>query len=346
MVRLGAVSESGSESFTLVSLDAPVNPASIQFEVALKHVPKGDYTVHFRALDIRNQWSSLLSRTIEKEAIAVAAFSVSSSTCVGSAIQFTNESLDADIWLWEFGDGNTSTEFEPEHIYAEAGEFNVKLEATDSKSGKNNSVIHAFTIHSIQENLISAEICASELPYIFGTQQLNKSGIYTETFQSVHGCDSLVTLNLTVNPTYNVTIGGSSNFQVNDNFEEDALGTLAGWTIKYNANAPITGETNQSFAPDKNGNYALEVTEMGCIETSSCYSVTSVGILENSYETEIVIYPNPINGRVIIELGDVYPETVVTIHDMNGRLLHQHLFKNANKLQIDIDNMPGVYLMY
>ncbi|MDX9909895.1 MAG: hypothetical protein RBS23_10585, partial [Mariniphaga sp.] len=56
-----SVSGSGSTTFTFVSLDAPINPALIEFEVALSHVPKGDYTVHFRALDIRNQWSSVLS---------------------------------------------------------------------------------------------------------------------------------------------------------------------------------------------------------------------------------------------------------------------------------------------
>ena len=47
-------------------------------------------------------------------------------------------------------------------------------------------------------------ICASESPYIFGSQQLNESGTYTETFSTVLGCDSVVTLNLTVNPVYNL----------------------------------------------------------------------------------------------------------------------------------------------
>ncbi len=49
---------------------------------------------------------------------------------------------------------------------------------------------------------VIAEICASEAPYSFGTQQLSTSGTYYETYQTVNGCDSIVQLNLTVHPVY------------------------------------------------------------------------------------------------------------------------------------------------
>lgn len=35
----------------------------------------------------------------------------------------------ATSWLWDFGDGNTSTEFEPTHRYAQAGRYNVTITA-------------------------------------------------------------------------------------------------------------------------------------------------------------------------------------------------------------------------
>ncbi len=214
-----------STSFTFVALDAPINPALIEFEVALNHVQMGDYTVHFRALDIRDQWSSVLSRTIEKEALAVAAFSILS-PCKGSATRFVNESLDADTWLWDFGDGTTSTEFEPEYVYAELGDFEVSLIASNSENGQSASVSHSITVHPTEENEISEAICASDLPYIFGSQELISSGIYIETFPTVHGCDSLVTLNLTVHPSYNIGIGEVVDFQVNDDFEEEYVNNL------------------------------------------------------------------------------------------------------------------------
>ncbi|MCO5231320.1 MAG: gliding motility-associated C-terminal domain-containing protein [Chitinophagales bacterium] len=48
---------------------------------------------------------------------------------------------------------------------------------------------------------ISDTICDNQT-YILGSQTLQSSGIYTETFLSSAGCDSIVTLTLTVYPTY------------------------------------------------------------------------------------------------------------------------------------------------
>ncbi|WP_439697099.1 gliding motility-associated C-terminal domain-containing protein [Mucilaginibacter sp. AW1-7] len=50
------------------------------------------------------------------------------------AIQFKNRSVNADSYLWDFGDGTTSTESEPGHTYNNKGEYTVKLTATKSNS--------------------------------------------------------------------------------------------------------------------------------------------------------------------------------------------------------------------
>jgi gliding motility-associated-like protein len=42
-------------------------------------------------------------------------------------VRFFNESKDADAFLWDFGDGNTSTDKDPEHTYLSAGDFDVTL---------------------------------------------------------------------------------------------------------------------------------------------------------------------------------------------------------------------------
>jgi PKD repeat protein len=52
--------------------------------------------------------------------------------CVPLTVQFTNNSLYGDSYLWEFDDGSTSTEFEPLHTFTEFGIYNVKLTVTGS----------------------------------------------------------------------------------------------------------------------------------------------------------------------------------------------------------------------
>jgi PKD repeat protein len=51
----------------------------------------------------------------------------------GGSIQFTDFSLnDPTSWLWDFGDGNTSSQQNPSHTYATGGEYQVCLTVTNS----------------------------------------------------------------------------------------------------------------------------------------------------------------------------------------------------------------------
>jgi hypothetical protein len=43
-----------------------------------------------------------------------------------------NTSTQASEWLWDFGDGGTSAEFEPIHVFQQTGNFMVTLQACDS----------------------------------------------------------------------------------------------------------------------------------------------------------------------------------------------------------------------
>ena len=58
------------------------------------------------------------------------------SNCTGLTCTFNNFSKDADgkinAYSWDFGDGGTSTETTPAHVYASIGTFNVALTATDN----------------------------------------------------------------------------------------------------------------------------------------------------------------------------------------------------------------------
>lgn len=45
---------------------------------------------------------------------------------------FSNESISASSFMWNFGDGNTSTEKSPTHTYATTGTYNVVLTATNA----------------------------------------------------------------------------------------------------------------------------------------------------------------------------------------------------------------------
>ncbi|MEA3445613.1 MAG: T9SS type A sorting domain-containing protein, partial [Bacteroidota bacterium] len=70
--------------------------------------------------------------------------------------------------------------------------------------GCDSTVTLTLTVYPVYNTTDAAAICDGET-YVFGTQTLTASGTYTEVFTTVDGCDSTVTLTLTVYPVYNTT---------------------------------------------------------------------------------------------------------------------------------------------
>ena len=61
----------------------------------------------------------------------IAKFSVSVTCADPYRYSFTNYSIGATSWTWDFGDGNTSTDKDPVHIYAVKGNYTVRLTVTN-----------------------------------------------------------------------------------------------------------------------------------------------------------------------------------------------------------------------
>jgi hypothetical protein len=64
-----------------------------------------------------------------------------------------------------------------------------------------NGTVNILNVYPVYNETDNVEICDGDT-FQFGSQQLTSTGIYIETFQSMHGCDSTVTLTLTVNPVF------------------------------------------------------------------------------------------------------------------------------------------------
>lgn len=53
---------------------------------------------------------------------------------IPAMVELINESVNADSYLWDFGDGTTSTDPNPLHTYTKGGVYHVKLTATNNTS--------------------------------------------------------------------------------------------------------------------------------------------------------------------------------------------------------------------
>ncbi len=155
---------------------------------------------------------------------------------------------------------------------------------------------------------------------------------------SINGCDSLVTLNLTINNVSNLTTTTSG---------VDISANNANATYRWIncVSGVIDGETGQTFTATANGSYAVELTENGCVDTSDCVDILTVGILENSFGDKLSVYPNPTNGNFTIYLGAIYEKAQLLITDISGKLIESKTIAQSQVLNLSIDEPAGIYFV-
>jgi hypothetical protein len=104
-----------------------------------------------------------------------------------------------------------------------------------------------------------------------------------DTLTASSGCDSIVTLNLTINKVSDVTTTvNNSNISSNN-----VSASNYQWIDCDNNNSIIAGETNKLYFPYTSGNYAVSITENGCVDTSDCanVNVTCFAKYKTNYDT-------------------------------------------------------------
>ncbi len=172
-----------------------------------------------------------------------------------------------------------------------------------------------------------------------GDETYTSSQTVMDTILNQAGCDSVLTINITIN-TVNVGVTHNSTM-----LTANATGATYQWLDCGNSFAVISGATNQSYTAIINGSYAVAVTQNGCIDTSTCEAVNNVGVLENSFSNTLTFYPNPTNGEMSIDLGSNYNNVSVIVSNVLGQIVHTKNFNNSSLLQLNIPGEAGVYFI-
>jgi hypothetical protein len=321
-----------------INLTTPLQQINVLGDFDMTHIARGNHTFYIQFLDTFGVWSVVNHHNFEKLSYPISDFDYTlAANCTSTTVTFINKSIDGDAYLWDFGDGNTSDLENPSHTFYTPQTYQVSLKVTDSSSGS-NTIELPVVINSLQtSSTINVTACES---YTAPDGQVHTtSGVKTAILPNQAGCDSTITINLTIN-TVDVSVTQNGLM-----LTANATADFYQWLDCNNGHSIIEGETRQSFTATNNGSYAVEITQNNCIDTSACYTITTLGVLENTFSNGLTVYPNPTRGIVTIDLGEYLSEFIVNINDINGKLIRQSTYKNTKRFKLNLDVDSGIYFM-
>ena len=358
--------------YTLVTLSEPVNPALIDLDIDMSNIPKGSYLFLFSSLDSLGLWSATTTDTIVKIACPVALFEPENDpVCSNTPVRFINQSIDADTCLWDFGDGHTSNEYEPEHIFESAGEYLVFLTVTDTISGRESTISRLIVINP-EYNIEARKAICIDSVYQFGTQLITEAGVYEEMFQSVHGCDSLV--NLTVqtvpgnmevsnrsilpagnecfNGFYTITVAGDGYPVI---VESGAMAEfIAGQSILFKPGFHAQEGSYVSAYITTDGQYCVEAPaaivaqqqeEQGQQNEEKAAAVVTETETAVEGPQTMLVYTNPNSGVFRVKFSYLTEETQVMLFNSIGQMIFNQTTTDPEVL-IDLPGITsGMYIV-
>ena len=137
--------------------------------------------------------------------------------------------------------------------------------------------------------------------------------VVTWTFDDGNGNTSTQIQNV-INPTIDTGIEQNGSM-----LYADALVVGYQWLDCNNNYTIINGEVNQFYNPAVTGNYAVEINQGGCVDTSECVLVDFTGVDE--LENSLNIYPNPSSTGIF--KVDIDQEVLgIELVDLLGRVVN------------------------
>jgi hypothetical protein len=304
--------------------------------------PSGDGTVSVIGLSPQT-WTCIITdanmctqtQTVsitEPTAVTTSVTSQTDPTCNsgndGSADVAVTGGIGAYTYLWSPSGGIGSTE-----TGLTAGTYSCVVTDGNGCSATQTVILSEPAAIASSQTVI---LCAGQTLTV-GASTYTVTGIYNETLPALNGCDSTVTTDLTINNAIDVTTTVAGNtVSSNEN------GATYQWIDCLNGNAPVAGETNQSYTPVVSGDYAVIVTVGACSDTSACTNVIT-GI-ESNENVAFNVYPNPTSGNVTIQLNNTTSDAQIEVFDAIGQLVASEK-PLSNTVTISLPDDVGIYLV-
>jgi len=243
-------------------------------------------------------------------------FFSATNVCIGDTTFFTDSSTTSGTTIisrnWDFGDGNSSTDINPYHIYSNSGVYNVVLSITDSKGCVNDTTISANVYAFPSPSFTVSKPCVgqttnffpnignplySEWNWDFGDGGLdtiqNPSHVFSAissynvelSVTDIFGCkgDSIITVLISPIPTSNFAFDSSCTGNI---FFTDISSTVGSSINKWNWDFGDGGSDSL-----QNIYHQYPIVTLPTNYNVSFIVIDSLGCRDTSYN-QLTIYPS------------------------------------------------------
>lgn len=208
---------------------------------------------------------------------------------------------------------------------------NTYIVTANSINGCSNIDSVTVTVNYSTDTVINETTCTS---YTLNGETYTESGFYTQVLTNSFGCDSIVSLKLSI-----ITLPSTPVLTVVDGQISTQSQTEVGFQwFNCSDNLAIDGENDTTFTPSENGSYSVVVSnqcgsvQSDCITINTTINTTSV---VNISSTQLNIFPNPTTDY--IQIDGLSNKTQFQLFDSNGKLV---LSGDLNdKEMIDLTNL-------
>ena len=204
-------------------------------------------------------------------------------------------------------------------------------------NGNTSGQVKVFNVRNVINTVNDCEF----FTWTDGVTYYESNNTAKDTFITSDGCDSVVTLNLTITKV-------NADVIVVDELTLRAQAAESGTTYQWLNCAdlkPIPGETNATFTATSSGEYAVEVTFNNCVKKSECFTISSkadINVLKSNYK--IQLFPNPTSDKLILSLEGI-ERADISLTDINGKVI-LHKLGLFDKDFISLSNLEsGIYFV-
>ncbi len=219
-------------------------------------------------------------------------------------------------------------------------ESGVYSDTIETQFGADSIVVVDLQGALSYDQVLDVTICENE-EYIFGSQNLQEPGTFSQTFESIMGCDSTVTLNLMI-------YSNNYEIEIDDQFISVPVFENAEyqWFQCDLDSSILFGENTNSLLVTEEGSYSVRISVDGCELIPGCFNVSiPVGINGTMRSNSLKIFPVPAHNSITLDFENPFHGDIELIN-LTGMVILNKAVMNQSSATIDLNFPSGIYIVH